>query len=261
MPELDLDDVQGLILRGYRPMRRARHLLLQIDRREPFKAMLRDLATEDRTSGPFVTVAADWKHKPPVGVEPDDCVNIGLTYSGLQALGLPSESLESFPKEFCEGAVKRAHEVGDTGASDPKKWIEQLNPDNHANVHGVLSLFARTDQDLKVLTSEVRSLTARDGAARELLQWDAGALYDDEERAGYVHFGYRDGLSQPTIDGAPLAGIPDPLDAVPPGEFLLGHPSQRSHYIYPVPTPVEQLGRNGSFAAFRIVEQDVRAFD
>ncbi len=260
MPDLDLDDIQGLILRGYRPMRRARHLLLGIDRGRAFKAMLRDLATEDRDSGPFVTVAADWMNKPPVGEEPVDCVNIGLTYSGLEALGLPKDSLVSFPEEFRAGAVKQADEVGDTDANGPEHWIEQLNPDNHADVHVVLSLFARTDHGLEALTSELRSRAARDGAARELLHWDAGALYEDEERAGYVHFGYRDGLSQPTIAGAPRAGILDPLDPVPPGEFLLGHPSQRPHYIYPVPTPAA-LGRNGSFAAFRIAEQDVRTFE
>jgi Dyp-type peroxidase family len=260
MSERELDDIQGVILRGYRPMRRARHLLLQIERPTAFKALLRDLATEDRASGPFVTVASDWMEKPPVGEEPEHCVNIGLTYSGLRALGLPSASLESFPEEFREGAVERADRVGDTGANAPANWVEQLNPDNHANVHAVLSLFARTDEDLKSLTDEARSCATHDGAAREVLQWDAGALYPDEKREGYVHFGYRDGLSQPTIEGAPPAGIPDPLPPVPPGEFLLGHPSQRPRYSYPVPTPVE-LGRNGSFAAFRIAQQDVAGFE
>lgn len=259
MPELDLEDIQGLILRGYRPMRRARHLLLQIDRRVAFQAVLRDLATEDRASGPFVTVAADWTDKPPVG-EPDHCVNVGLTYSGLQALGVPSDSLQSFPDEFRLGAVERAADVGDTGASDPQNWIGPLNRDHHDKVHVVLCLFARDTGGLDALTSELRARIARDRAARELLPWDAGALYDDEARAGYVHFGYRDGLSQPTIEGAPMAGTADPLDRVPAGEFVLGHPSQRAHHTYPVPTPA-RLGYNGSFAAFRIAEQDVWGFE
>jgi deferrochelatase/peroxidase EfeB len=261
MATLDLDDIQGLILRGYRPMRRARHLLVQIDQRPAFQTTLRELATEDRASGPFVTVAADWRDKPPVGVEPDDCVNIGLTYSGLQALGVPSESLQSFPEEFREGAVARAARVGDTGANDPRTWIAPLAADNHASVHVVLSLFARTAQGLEALSDELRTRLARDRAARELAHVDAAALYDDDERAGYVHFGYRDGLSQPAIDGLPgNRRLPDPLDPVPPGDFLLGHPSRRPHYTYPVPSP-DELGRNGSFAAFRIAEQDVRGFE
>lgn len=261
MAALDLDDIQGVILRGYRPMRRVRHLLLRIERRAPFQAALRDLTTEDPASGPYVTVAADWTSKPPVGVPPDSCVNIALTYSGLRALGLSDDALASFPDEFREGAVARAGVVGDTGANDPQQWIEPLRPDNHDAVHVVLSLFARTGPGLEELTSDVRARVTRAGAARELVALDAGALYDDEARAGYVHFGYRDGLSQPAIDGVPQKERPrDPLDPVPPGDFLLGHASRRPGYTYPVPAPAE-LGRNGSFAAFRIIEQDVRGFE
>jgi Dyp-type peroxidase family len=262
MEHLNLDDIQGVILRGYRRMLRARHLLLQIDRPEAFKAMLRDLATEDHTSGPFVTVAADWEAKPPKGAQPTHCVNIGLTYGGLQALGVPADSLQTFPQDFREGAVQRAVEVGDTGANDPATWIEQLNADNHDDVHVVLSLYALNDDVLDDLTAQLRARAARDGAANELLCRDARALWDDEKRSGSVHFGYRDGLSQPTIAGVSRQtgnGIRDPLAPVPPGDFLLGHPSQREG-CYSVPEPAA-LGRNGSFAAFRILEQDVQAFE
>lgn len=43
------------------------------------------------------------------------------------------------------------------------------------------------------------------------------------------------------------------------GEFLLGYPSQFDRFSYPVPAPAE-LGVNGSFAALRVLEQDVDAF-
>ena len=74
-----------------------------------------------------------------------------------------------------------------------------------------------------------------------------------------AHFGYRDGLSQPTVDGVPLSGLPDHLPRAPVGEFLLGYPSQFSGHSYPVPTPCA-LGVNGSFAALRVLEQDVDGF-
>jgi deferrochelatase/peroxidase EfeB len=45
----------------------------------------------------------------------------------------------------------------------------------------------------------------------------------------------------------------------PAGAFLLGHPSQFRDFTYPVPEPAA-LGRNGSFAAFRMLAQDVDAF-
>jgi deferrochelatase/peroxidase EfeB len=84
---------------------------------------------------------------------------------------------------------------------------------------------------------------------------DAGTL-----PGNVAHFGYRDGFSQPTIEG----GLPNPLrDVLPPGpagEFLLGYPSQFSQFTYPIPQPPE-LGMNGSFLALRILAQDCAAFD
>ena len=266
MTELDLDDIQGVILRGYRRMGRARHLLLRIDEPAAFKRLLGDLATEDRASGPFVTVASDWLHKPPAGEDPTHCVNIGLTFDGLRALGVADESLASFPADFREGAVARAGKVGDTGANDPRHWIEALRPEHHQDVHVVLSLYALTDEDLAELAEDLRARAGAGGAASVLHEHGAKVLYEDAGRAGTVHFGYRDGLSQPTIAGVPAPAsaherepLRDPLPEVPAGDFVLGHESSREGY-YPVPG-AGALGRNGSFAAFRILEQDVRSFD
>jgi Dyp-type peroxidase family len=264
MPDLDLNDIQGLILRGYRRMGHARHLLLKIEDRAAFRCVLRDLSTEERDhderyGGPFVTVAEDWRTKPPEDEDPTHCINIGLTYGGLRQLGLSEESLQSFPPEFREGAVARAAEVGDTGANAPEHWIDPLNAARHEDVHVVLSLYALDADSLEDVDREVRPRVERDGAAVVLEAIDAAALYEDEEHAGYVHFGYRDGLSQPTIDGLQAAGPDDPAP-VPAGAFVLGQPSQWTMYAYPVPQPA-QLGENGSFAAFRIARQDVAAFE
>jgi hypothetical protein len=78
-------------------------------------------------------------------------------------------------------------------------------------------------------------------------------------RHNAAHFGYRHGFSQPTIEGLPLAGLPDRLPRAPVGEFLLGYPSQHSLFTYPIPFPPE-LGRNGSCAPFRVLAQDVDGF-
>lgn len=76
-----------------------------------------------------------------------------------------------------------------------------------------------------------------------------------------IHFGYRDGISQPKIEGAPVPAYAAPHTAtVKPGAFLLGYPSQWQGFRYPVPHPPE-LGKNGSFAAFRILQQHVSKFE
>jgi Dyp-type peroxidase family len=241
MLPVNLADVQGLILRGY-TMPVARHLGLRVQEPAGARALLTGLTNGDPTV-PSITTAQPW------AVKPDYCLNLSVTFPGLAALGMPPTSLASFPIEYREGAVQRAATVGDTGSSSPDHWLQWLlDP----GLHLLVTLFAQ-------------SCDALDAATERLAQaWWPGCVelgrHDGAWLPGNIaHFGYRDGLSQPTIEGVPLAGLPDHLPAAPVGEFLLGYPSQFDRFSYPVPEPPE-LGFNGSFAAFRILEQNVDAF-
>jgi Dyp-type peroxidase family len=72
------------------------------------------------------------------------------------------------------------------------------------------------------------------------------------------HFGYHDRLSQPTIEGTgevPTPGSGAPLKA---GEFFLGYPDEAGTVV-PLPQP-EVLTRNGSFLAYRRLQEHVGAF-
>jgi Dyp-type peroxidase family len=75
-----------------------------------------------------------------------------------------------------------------------------------------------------------------------------------------AHFGYRDGFSQPTIEGGLPNPVPELLPESPAGEFILGYESQFDQFKYDVPQP-QELGLNGSFLALRILEQDCAAFE
>jgi deferrochelatase/peroxidase EfeB len=241
MVAVELADVQGLIFRGY-TMPVARYFGLSV--REPKGAgtLLGALVDGDPTV-PSITTAKPWAAKP------DYCVNLGIIFTGLAALGVPRTSLESFPVEYREGAVQRAASVGDVGASAPDQWLPWLlDP----GLHLLLILSAQSGDALDVATKRLEQ--AWSASCVELGRHDGAALPGDA-----AHFGYRDGLSQPTIDGVPLAGLPDHLPRAPVGEFLLGYPSQFNQFSYPVPEPPE-LGVNGSFGAFRVLEQDVDAF-
>lgn len=248
----DLDDIQGLILRGYRKDQ-ARHIVLRIKegRDEPFRRLLARMANERQAEVPFVTVAADWTNKPSRITESHHCVNIGFTYAGLKAMSVDEQSLLSFPDSFRSGAVERAAYVGDTDSSAPGTWRPSFAGDGP---HVIVSVYADTRTDLDTVT---RTLEDELGdSVSEPVHLEAQRL----EGRDIEHFGYVDGLSQPTIDGAPTAGIPDPFPAVPAGEFVLGHPTQRGGPWEPMPTP-DALSRNGSFAAFRVMDQDVKAFE
>ncbi|HEX8761933.1 MAG TPA: hypothetical protein VF734_18610 [Pseudonocardiaceae bacterium] len=241
MPVVDLADVQGLIVRGY-TMPAARYLGLTVREPRAARAFLGTLSTGD-TAAVSVTTAQPWQAKPQC------CVNLGITFRGLAALGVPPVSLDSFPAEYAQGAAQRAARVGDVGPCSPQLWLPWLAD---PALHLLVMLFAQSSDAL-------------DAATKQLEQaWSAGCVEGGRHDGTWLpntvtHFGYRDGLSQPVIADVPLSGLPDHLLLAPVGEFLLGYPSQHVGFSYPVPAPPE-LGINGSFAAFRVLEQDVDAF-
>ncbi len=246
MADFKLDDIQGFILNGYR-FALVRYFVLQINNVAAAKRFIGALVNGDPASSSQITTASPWP------VKPDSCLNIGLTYEGLSALQLPDASLRLFPSEFKDGSAARAEMVGDTGESAPENWV--VGGPNTPTPHMLLVLYAQSSDVLESKTTTLRSLFAQQGAISELSHHDGNALPGET-----VHFGYADGISQPTIDGVP-SKRPDSQPAAPPGEFLLGYHNQFSQkYGYLVPKP-DELGKNGSFAAFRILKQEVDAFE
>jgi Dyp-type peroxidase family len=244
MPALPLPEIQGFILRTY-AMPALRVFVLRVDRRDAAGRALDALVAGD--GGLALTSAATWQAKP------DFCVNIAFTHDGLRRLGLADHSLASFPAEFIEGAVARASRIGDTGTSAPERWTGGLAA---GAVHALVFLFAQSDAIVEDVSSRLRALLVRDGGFAEVSVQDGRAL-----PGNLAHFGYRDGFAQPTIDGGLPPLVPDVLPAAPPGEFLFGYQSQYTDFTYPVPAPADRLGNNGSFVAYRVLEQDCDGFE
>ena len=235
---LDLSDVQGVVVRGYK-MPHARHLLVRVDQLPVARALLGSLV--DGTPGrPQVTRATSWTDKP------DATLTVALTAEGLAALGV---ALDTFPVEFTQGAVARAGIVGDVGPSAPAHWRPVFTS---PEFHLLFSLTAMTREAREQATDAL--LAGTTPGLTELDRLDADLLPGKTD-----HFGYVDGISQPTVDPAPPPGPPDEMPVQRTGAFLLGHPSQFEDHRFPVPDPPE-LGHNGSFAAFRVMAQDVDAF-
>ena len=243
---IDYADVQGTILRGYR-VDLARHFVLSVTDAAGAGAFIGHLV--DGSGGvPRITTAARWTTKP-------ECfVNIAFTCTGLSALGLMAAELATFDLAFQRGATSdlSAATVGDVGESAPANWIGGLA--EGSRVHVVLNLWVHKDPAvLEEVTARLRAAFAR--GMMELSAHDAQALPDN-----FVHFGYHDNIAQPTIDGAPPRKhpIPDDQPVVPTGEFLLGYQNayQSEYSVQPA-----QVSTNSSYAAFRILEQDVVGFE
>jgi Dyp-type peroxidase family len=180
-------------------------------------------------------------------------VTAAFTWNGLRALGLDEVSLASFPEEFKLGMAARAEALGDIGANAPEYWVGGLaSPDLHA----IVILFARDAAEQARCVSEHRKLIAGCPGVEVISVLDLQAI----PPFGYAHdhFGYRDRLSEPAIEGNDIEPTPGTGEPLKPGEFILGY---RDEYGATADSPQpEILARNGSFMAYRRLEEHVGKF-
>ena len=73
-----------------------------------------------------------------------------------------------------------------------------------------------------------------------------------------THFGYRDGIGIPLIEGSGFVGYPGQGPAIKAGEFILGYPDETGN-LPAMPQP-EILGRNGTYLGFRKLYSHVASF-
>ena len=112
-PALELDDIQGNVLRPY-GFQHAAFLFVHVRDRDRARAWLAEHLGE-------VTSAAPWADG-----KPETTLNVRFTFAGLQALGLPEAALATFPETFREGMAARAPLLGDLGANSPSEWEQGL---------------------------------------------------------------------------------------------------------------------------------------
>ncbi len=245
---LDPADIQGNILRGYhKPV--VRHLVLGVRDPAAARQWLADATGGDAAVAPQVTTAERWAEPP------NWCLNVGLTHAGLAALSVPDVVLDSFPEEFRQGMAARAVKLGDTGPSHPDTWKPEWR--DPAAVHLVVSVHADEEGHLDQPCNHVLG-AARGTAFAPLAQLDGRSFPD-----GVVHFGYVDGIAQPRLAGVPpddTSARPDRQPEVELGAVLLGHPTPVEGVRWEVPQP-DVVGHNGCFSAFRVLEQQVEAFE
>ncbi|MFI2206564.1 Dyp-type peroxidase [Streptomyces sp. NPDC020192] len=257
---LELDDIQGLVTRGYRTLTSACFLVLA-------------------TAGPAATARAALGRLAPrvtngLSEPSDTAVNVALTSDGLRRLGLATPELNGFPYEFVVGMTDpdRSRFLGDVGESAPRYW--QWGGPAGPPVHVLVMLYARDGGWLEQLEAEMRREVLAPGAFTETVR--LGTV----ELTGREHFGFRDGISQPLIEGLSKAaaardGGTDGEQVVRAGEFVLGYPNEYGlltdrPLLPPAYDPLGVLprapeggvdfGRNGSYLVFRQLRQNVEAF-
>jgi Dyp-type peroxidase family len=182
---------------------------------------------------------------------PDDTsVTVAFTYHGLEALGVPQESLDSFAPEFKEGMAARATALGDVGESAPDQWEKPLGSND---VHVAIAVLSSDQSHLDALAEKARAAQAELPGVELIWRQDCYQL-----ATGRTSFGFKDGIGQPAVEGSgrsPTNPRELPLKA---GEIVLGYPDE-SGELPPMPTP-DVLGRNGTYVVFRKLHTKVAAY-
>lgn len=263
LPLRQSDEIQGDILAGFRKDHETVLLLRFPDDAAAARQWLHGLIPQIATTRQVAAFNAEFSQArhtlagaDPAGLKAT-WVNVSLTYAGLKVL----MGEEPFPDQtppgvaaFVQGAFARAEINGDEDDSAPARWLfgREDQP-----VHAVLTVASDATELLEVRASELRVATARAGLTVVFEQ--VGATLPGE-RAGHEHFGFKDGISHPGIQGF---DPPDPRDPVhvegkpgtrilPAGEFVVGHPKLQGE-----PPKLPDWTKDGSFQVVRRLAQDV----
>jgi Dyp-type peroxidase family len=234
---LELDDIQSGVLRPRPTPYAATYIVLRIDDCKAGRELMRRLSA-------VVTSAAN-----PTSPLADTWISVALTYTGLNALGVPQNSLDTFAWEFRQGMAARAKELGDTGESSPENWEKPLGtPD----VHVVIVVVSPDSQRIEAALDRARETYQEMQGITAIWRQNCYTLHTEREP-----FGFRDGISHPAIEGSGIPGTNPREQPLKAGEFVLGYRDELGGAQIPQP---EALGRNGTYIVFRKLHQRVAAF-
>jgi Dyp-type peroxidase family len=284
--KVEWDDVQAIVLRGFGKLPFSSYVLWQFNTddnlaRKQWLAALTERLTRaiacDDEDGPDVRPAAQERASGRNCSEP--AINLALTASGLRKF-VGESALNGFSTEFIEGMAptpsdpakvpRRSNVLGDIGKSSPQCW-DWGGWEKECEIDGLLLLFAVDEPSLRDLVKFETQKMA--GVARPIPIDLRGRFHFDD---GFTeHFGFKDGISQPLIEGVPCRKKPEDSDdmqarisLVKPGEFLLGYLNERKERVGKRrgtngngPAAKRDLRLNGTYLVFRQLEQDVAAFD
>ena len=197
--------------------------------------------------------------------------SIGFSFAGLEAIGVPEGYLRPFRRlapAFAQGAVRRSGRLGDSGDSAAARWLPAFRQDD---AHVVLSWHG------------AREAVVCDQAERFTQIWNTGLTVDKlhphkssvplvgarlagpgKQEGHWVHFGFRDGLSEVCIDNShPRPSAPD-LRRHAEGALLLGRINDSGYNPFSLtqaPEKVRTFFYDSSFGILRPMRQELAAFE
>lgn len=256
---LEVADMQGLLISAYAHLPCSSYIVLGV----------RDAAAARQWIGSITTRITTAEGKT------DSAINIAFTLEGLRKLGVPDLSLATFPVAMQDGGMsseRRSRILGDIQSDAPKFW--NWGNADEANTDVLLMIFGADDHQRDELSEQLIASSGQAFTVTEKL--DSGRPESAKE-----HFGFLDGVGQPTIAGSNQtkrqADRTHHATEIQPGEFILGYKNQDG--VLPESPMIAansvrhttastaksnddqiDLGVNGTYLVFRQIEQDVFGF-
>lgn len=247
MENPDFKDMQGLIKRGYRERPFANFILLHIDDAVKTKKWISENILK-------ITDGLNTEHDP--------AINIAFTNNGFIKLNLNVDEEKNFSREFREGMTheSRSRMLGDYDwdknkpVTDAWEWSDAISS-NKQVIHFMLMMYASTKEILENNYQNLNTSFAANGMS-EIKRLTTQPLNLDKE-----HFGFHDGIAQPTIKGFSNKTDVD-YNSLNAGEFVLGYNNQ---YEKLPDSPIIKggkfdFGKNGTYLVMRQIEQKVKTF-
>ncbi|MGO9604397.1 MAG: Dyp-type peroxidase [Candidatus Binataceae bacterium] len=255
------EDIQGIVASGYDHLDYSRFVFLEIKDPDATRKWLASIV-------PKITNALH-----PGDNKPGVSLNLAFSFKGLEKLVPDRLQEEEFPHEFIRGMnTDQANRIlGDQDESDPKHW--EYGAQDQPELHVLVMLYGTTDKKLQSLHDTVFGSREFSDGLRTIAQQDSVIRPDDETEP----FGFRDGISQPPIQGL-LGRRKQTEDPINTGEFVLGYQNEldlltqipsidnwadpcghlADHPAYPGKR--RAFGLNGTYLVFRKLVQRVDEF-
>lgn len=234
---IELNEIQSMILRSRPVPYFGTMAALKIKTPEAGKSLIKTLL-------PLINSAENWADND------GSTIFLTFTYKGLEALGVPKDSLDSFPDSFKDGMAARAKFLVDIDVNDPKNWEKPFKQD----IHIAAAVISHSEESWKEALHTFQEKLAQNKDIELLLSHDFGATEELKNA-----FGFRDGISNPEVEGSGIDNPPGYDRPIKTGEFILGYPGEAG-VVAPFPQP-EILGKNGSFMVVRKYQSNVAAFN
>lgn len=198
--------------------------------------------------------------------------HVAFSHAGLVALGIAAERLDVLPQEFIEGMEARCGLLGDVRGNHPDHWLRPLRHgavkgDDRIDLTAVHVVVTLRLIDTKTVSPELHPALAQvvttlqaTASGMTVLAVQSTRSYRDARGQSPGHFGFADGLSQPSVvPVVPVATAAPGSDAVRAGELLIGYGNDRGDG--PFPEATDEFLDNGTFLVMRKLRQRVDHLD